>query len=139
MVCTQIIASESLLVDYESKIVSAINILDDFRSQTFPFAMKISVLSAIRKEEKDKDDFEISLEIALDKNVLVTKKLPIHFPKGYVNTKNITKFGGLIIPSAGELIFRILQDGDVKNSLSLQVSSADNPPKAVFVGEAKPI
>jgi hypothetical protein len=138
MTCNLILAADQFLVDYETKIVSAINILDDFRSLTFPFVRPISVLISLKRGEQDGLETEATLEILLNGKVLLGQKFPIKFSEGYHNTKNISKIGALVITSPGELIFQALERGSVLSKVTVTVYGATDEILPMIVEGPKP-
>ena len=121
MKCTILIAAEQIIVDYQSKRISAINILEDFVAQSMPIALHFMLLVGIEREGDDPNNGGFNLEIKNNDKELFKRVDNIDFPTGHNVTKNVTNFGTVIISEPGVLSFKISYEGKILKELDIKV------------------
>jgi len=127
MRCNFFIASQLSLVDLQSKLVTAINILEDFQSVTFPTAIQTSVIFVVHKEEGEPTQNSVLLNVTLGDNALINNyAIQINFQEAARGIKSVTSFNGLIIANPGELKFTLsnANTGTVLGTYSIMIVPA---------------
>jgi hypothetical protein len=108
MKCNFFIASQLSLVDFHTKLVTAINILEDFQSVSFPIAIQAVAIFVVHKDIDDLIDTEAIINVTLEETSIINNhRIQIHFNENARGIKSITTFGGLILNQPGELKFTL--------------------------------
>jgi hypothetical protein len=132
MKCTLFLAAQSILVDYQTRRASAINIIDSFSSPTFPFLLQLSILAAFEKDQ-DGSSGTFKINISLDGAPLLS---PINVDMVIVpeanGAKNITTLGALVVTNPGTILLSLddeskEQDKKTIATYSLKVVPANIP------------
>lgn len=130
------LCAQTVIADYQSKIVSVINILEDFTvASPFPIPINFSVYIQARKEEGDPSSKELFIEVKLgEKDVLARAPIALNFIQNSSLAKSIGNIGTLVIPTHGKLTVSLEDNGKVINNYEVFISV---PSKAEIKGVAK--
>lgn len=108
MKCKLFIVAQTLIVDFQSKRVSAINILEDFKTANFPFPLPMALIIVLEKEGETETEVPLFLQINVDSLPIIRDyKINIYLPLEAITIKSITNLGAIIIPGSGKLSFSI--------------------------------
>jgi hypothetical protein len=120
--------SEGLSIDRRSNGVSAYNILEQIHAVGFPLAIQriffFCLISRGSKKEKEKYNFDF--KVSLDEKILFKQKIPINFNKKLRN-RIILEMGGLNIPKAGMLSFKLFHKNKKIINYTIAVKAIDKP------------
>ena len=79
MIVKQLIVAQSIIVDFQSKRITAINLYEDIISQVFPVAIPVSICTFISKNENEPDEASLSLNIKINEQILIRPALNVNF------------------------------------------------------------
>jgi hypothetical protein len=135
MKCNLLLGSEKMIVDYQTKRVSAINILEDFASNIFPVAIQLAVLVSFELDEGEELNHEYTLQIKLNEIEIAQQSGSLSFPEGYKNIRNITNFSALTISAPGSLSLTINSNGNELKKYTIKILPASSTKPVLVTGE----
>lgn len=135
MKCTLLLAAETIIVDYNTKRLSAINILESSAVASFPIPIPFMLFVAVERTEVGEREVEVTVKITHEQKEMYKRADTVVFSDGYEIAKNVTNFGTMIIPSPGNLKFEVLSGGVTLKELivKLSPSSTASPIRAEIV------
>lgn len=133
-----IMCSEGIVLDRNTNNISVFNILEDIGSVGFPLLMqKFYFFSSVMKEGNDKkEEYELNLEVSVNDTIILTSKININFNRK-LKTRAIVQFGGLAIPKAGTMCFKLLYGKRILGEYSIFVRATDKPNIKILSNESK--
>jgi len=123
MIVKQLIVAQSIIVDFQSKRITAINLYEDIISQVFPVAIPVSICTFISKNENEPDEASLSLNIKINEQILIRPALNVNFGN-QTTVKNILGVNALIIPHAGILSFEVIHNDSVIGSFKISIMAS---------------
>jgi hypothetical protein len=102
MKCRTLLCAQTIIVDLQTKRLSAINILENSIINSFPTALPLMVCTLLEKDDGDDATCEAFLEIKLNDIEIAKNRINVNFA-GTTLAKSIINIGVLPIASAGEL------------------------------------
>ena len=107
-----ILCADHVIVDEQTKNISAVNILEEISAIKFPFAYpKISAINWIKREADDPRKTDIKLIIKNNDNLIFDADYSIDFGESMMN-RFIYNLVGIKIKLAGTLNFNYEHDGN---------------------------
>jgi hypothetical protein len=127
-----ILCAEGVVIDTDSNLVSAFNLLEEIVPAGFPFLLpRLSVLSSV---ERDMNDPAIpagcSIRFQLDDEVIFQVASEVNFADRPRSRYRLV-LAGLVIPRPGKLRVAALIGDEVIHSCDVTVRPAVNPPAPV--------
>ena len=135
-----VLAAERILVDSRSGKVTAINLIEDISSVTFPYLVITPfILASFQKETGDPEETEATLVFMVDDQEIGRSSFIIEF-SGHPRTRSILELNALVIPKPGRLKICV-QVGDTTFGdwdIYVRQASEDRPSESEAPAGARP-
>ncbi len=132
--CKAVICSEQVIRDTESNTITAVNIIEELHSPIFPVAIpRFTAVFMLEKDEADNDQQEVRVVIKLGDAQINETPVNLNFQQKKSN-RLIVSLNGLVLPSPGLLIVKLLHAGGEFSSWGIPVSQIGGPQPAVAQG-----
>lgn len=112
MECKLLVCAQNIIIDFQTKRISAIQVYEDIRVNSFPIAIPVSICTILQKSPEEPNNPNIIMEIKLEKNVLLRTGVDAVFVENFNLTKNISTIGPLVISFPGKLTFNLCHETD---------------------------
>ncbi len=101
------LVAESVVIDSQTQLVSAFNIIGKIAAGGFPLALnKIGILFIITREPDDADTIDGNIKVTLAGTELVNQPIQIHF-FDKTRANHVVTLQGLVITGPGHLKFSL--------------------------------
>jgi hypothetical protein len=132
MTCSSLLASEKIIVDFITKQLSFINLLDDeVVSPLFPIFNPLMVYCKFEREAWEVHNPELDLEIKLNDNILSRTRISLNFTVPTKPSKTVINSGVIPITAPGTLTISVVNVSN-NNAVLKSISSS----YTIFVQDA---
>jgi hypothetical protein len=108
MIARLFLIAQDLIVDFQTKSVSAIHILENFTVASFPVPLQCALYSYIERSLTETANPDIKFEIKIGESQLAGGATNIVFLDDQLTAKNVAKVL-VLIPTSGRLSFRLFE------------------------------
>ena len=121
--CSSGFVAESVIIDDESKTMSAINIIEEINARQLPIVIyKINILYFLLKSKENTETiFDLKLDIYNNPKIILSANLKTNFINNF-RTRSKIQLLGLIISDIGELIFDLSYKEQIIHSIKIPIT-----------------
>ena len=121
--CSSGFVAESVIIDDESKTMSAINIIEEINARQLPIVIyKINILYFLLKSKENTETiFDLKLDIYNNSKIILSANLKTNFINNF-RTRSKIQLLGLVISDIGELIFDLSYKEQIIHSIKIPIT-----------------